>query len=187
MGDNLKNEDKNNNYIIAEINIEENNINKDIRIINTFEESKRINEWEDEDDDFEFENEKEIKENCIIKINNKVIPFNYFYKFKEKGKCIIEYSFKKNIKSLGYIFSGCNSFINIDLSHFNTENINDMNSMFEECNSLTYIDLSNLNTKNVTNMGCMFNGCRSLLSINLSNFNTQNVTNMNGMFSACTL
>ena len=33
-----------------------------------------------------MKNEKEIKENCIIKINNKRIPFNYLYKFKEKGK-----------------------------------------------------------------------------------------------------
>ncbi len=82
------------NYILAEINIEKYDINKDIRIINTFEEYKRINDLDDKEDDYKYENEKEIKENCIIKIDNKIIPFNYLYKFKEKGKFIIEYSFK---------------------------------------------------------------------------------------------
>ena len=30
-------------------------------------------------------NEEEIKK-CEIRINNELIPFNYFYKFKKKGK-----------------------------------------------------------------------------------------------------
>ena len=50
-------ENKQENYIKAEINIDENNINKDIRIINTFEESKRINKWPNKVDD----NEKKMK------------------------------------------------------------------------------------------------------------------------------
>ena len=45
------------NYILAEINIDENNINKDIRIINTFEESKRENRWPNQVDD----NKKKMK------------------------------------------------------------------------------------------------------------------------------
>ena len=93
----VENKGKNKNYILAEINIEEKDINEDIRIINTFEECKRINEWDDEEDDYKYANEKEIKENCIIKINNNIIPFNYFYKFKEKGKFIIQYTFIKII------------------------------------------------------------------------------------------
>ena len=82
----IKNIKENQNYILAEINIEENDINKNIRILNSFEEYKRINEYDDEEDDYKYENEKEIKENCIIKINDKIIPFNYLYIFKEKGK-----------------------------------------------------------------------------------------------------
>ena len=117
---NIQNKEKNNNYIIAEIYIKENDINKDMRIINTFEEWKRINDFEDKEDDYIYENEKEIKENCIIKINKKLISFNYYYKFNEKGKFIIEYSFKKNIKNLSFIFCKCNSLTNIDLSNFNT-------------------------------------------------------------------
>ena len=132
----FNNIEENENYILAEINIEEDNINEDIRIINTFEEYKRINNLDDEEDDYKYENEKEIKENCIIKINNKRISFNYFYKFKEKGKFIIKYLFKKNIKSANCLFSGCESLTNIDLSNFNTQNVTDMSNMFLLCNSL---------------------------------------------------
>ena len=155
----IKNIEENQNYILAEINIKENDINKDIRILNSYEEDKRRNKYNDEKVDFKYENEKEIKENCIIKINNKIIPFNYFYKFKEKGKYKIEYSFKNNIKSLAYLFSGINLLINIDLSNFNTQNVTNMSSVFKECKSLTNIDLSNINTQNVTDMSSMFNGC----------------------------
>ena len=39
--------EQNKNYILAEINIKEDDINKDIRIINSFEEYKRVNDIED--------------------------------------------------------------------------------------------------------------------------------------------
>ena len=132
----IKELEENENYILAEINIEEDDINKDIRIINSFEENKRIIYIDDEEDDYKYENEKEIKENCIIKINNKRIQFNYLYKFKEKGKFIIKYLFKKNIKNSNYLFSECYSLTNIDLSNFNTQNITNMSYMFSGCNSL---------------------------------------------------
>ena len=78
---------KNENYIIGEIEIKEEDINKDIRIINSFEQYKREDkEWkENEEYDYKFESEKEIKEKCKIEINNKIIRFKYFYKFKKKG------------------------------------------------------------------------------------------------------
>ena len=38
----IKNIKENKNYILAEINIEEDDINKNIRILNSFEEYKRI-------------------------------------------------------------------------------------------------------------------------------------------------
>ena len=60
-----------------------------------------------------------------------------------------------------------------------------MRFMFRGCSSLTNINLSNFNTNNVTNMSCMFRGCSSLANINLSNFNTNNVTAMWSMFDGC--
>ena len=72
----------NNNIIIAEIEIKENDINKDIRIINSFEQNKRKNgSFIHKEDEYKYENEKEIKENCKIKINNEIIPFNYYKTF----------------------------------------------------------------------------------------------------------
>ena len=165
----IQNIEENKNYILAEINIDEYDINKNKRILNSFEEYKKMNKFKDEEDDYKYKNEKEIKENCIIKINNKIITFDYLYKFKEKGKFKIEYSFKNNIKSLSFMFSDCNSLTCIDLSNFNTQNVTNMKCMFCGCKSLTNIDLSNFNTQNVTNMSRMFYECSSLINIDLSN------------------
>ena len=60
---------------------------------------------------------KEIKENIDIKINNKAIPFSYFYKFKEKGRYIIQYKFKNKLFNINYMFYG------INLSKFYTQNV----------------------------------------------------------------
>ena len=144
-----------NNYIIAEFEIK--NDNENIRIINSYEQYNRG--WKNINYKKEYENEKEIKDNCEIYINDKLIPFSYFHKFNKKGKYKIKYNFKDSIKNISY--------------------------MFFECSSLTNINLSNFNTNNVTNMSYMFYGCSSLKEINLSNFNTNNVTNMHGMFYNC--
>ena len=161
------------NIIIGEIYINKEDINKDIRIINSFENYKRERNWKDREDDYKYENEKEIKENIIIKINGKIIEFAYYYKFKEKGKYIIEYLFKNNLTKINYMFSYCNLLTNLDLSNFNTQNVINMSDMFYGCNSLTNLNLSNFYTQNVTDMSWMFYGCKSLTNLNLSNFNTQ--------------
>ena len=83
------------NEINAEIKIKGKDINKYIRIINSYEEYKRDFELDDK-----YKNEKEIKEKCKIKINNEIILFSYFYKFKKKGKYTINYSFRDNITKL---------------------------------------------------------------------------------------
>ena len=169
-----------NNYIESEIEIDD---NKEIRIINSYEEWYKNNSGEKFKE--EFCNEKEIKDNCEFIINNDMIPFSYFYKFKKKGKYKIKYSFKNNLTKTNHMFSDCESLTYINLSNFNTQNVTNMSDMFSHCKSLTNINFSNFNTKNVTNMNSMFFNCKSLTNINLSNFNTQNVTNMSGMFLNC--
>ena len=169
------------NEIIAEINIKYNNSKE--RIINSFENRNRKNP----DCFFNIEtkkNEEEIK-GCEIYINDKKIDFTYYYTFKNKGKYIIKYKFKKILNSSNSMFYGCNSLSSLDLSNFNTQNVTDMRSMFYECNTLSSLDLSNFNTQNVTDMGGMFFRCNSLSSLDLSNFNTQNVRDMGGMFFGC--
>ena len=59
------------------------------------------------EDNWKYENEKEIKENIVIKINGAIIEFVYYYKFKEEGNYIIEYLFKKNLTKTDYMFHGC--------------------------------------------------------------------------------
>ena len=153
------------NYIIAEIYIKENDINKEIRILNSYEEYMR-NNWPNKKLKEEFMNEKEINK-CEIKINDAVIPFNYFHKFKKQGKNIIKYYFKKYLTDTSLMFYKCKSLKNIDLSNFNTQNVTNMRYMFSYCSSLTNIDLSNFNTQNVTNMSFMFSLCSLLTKKNV--------------------
>ena len=174
---------KNNNCIIAEIDIKDDDINKEIRILNSYEEYQRNTNPDKELDECE-KNEEEIKK-CEIKINNEVIPFSYFYKFKNKGKYNIKYSFKNYLTKTNYIFTLCEKLTKIDLSNLNTQIITNMHCMFSQCKSLKNIDLSNFNTKKVIDMSWMFWGCKSLTNLDLSSFNTQNVFTFLGMFSYC--
>ena len=183
--DNIKN--YNQNYIIAEFNIKEEDVNKEIQIINSFEEYKRNDKYaKDEEDDYKYQNEKEIKENCEISINNNNIPFSYKYIFKIKGKYKIQYSFKNKITNMSYMFYNCKCLINLNLSQFDSQSVIKMVSMFSICENLTKINFSNFNTKKVDDMTHMFYDCNSLTNLNLSNFNTQNVKNMWSMFQYCT-
>ena len=175
----------NRDCIIAEIVIKKEDINKDIRIINSFENYKRENKLKDGKDDYKKENEKEIKENCKININDKMIPFSYYYKFNKEGKYIIKYFFINNLSKIDYMFSECKYLTNINLSNFNTQNVINMSFMFKECESLTNINLSNFNTQNVADISFMFYRCKSLRNIDLSKFNTQNIINMCSMFYEC--
>ncbi len=90
-----------------------------------------------------------------------------------------------SVRDAGYMFSGCSSLINLDLSSFNTESVTNMECMFSGCSSLKDLDVSKFNTENVTNMRSMFAGCHSLTSLDVTHFNTRNVTNMGYMFSSC--
>ena len=173
------------NVILGEIEIGPNDINKDIQIINSFENYKAIKRYKEEEDDYKYENEKEIKENIEININGKKIDFSYTYKFEKEGKYKIEYVFKNNLTKSNHMFYYCSNLITLDLSKFNAQNITDMNRMFESCNALINLNLSNFNTFNSNNMSGMFDGCESLKNIKLSSFNTQNVTDMSYMFSNC--
>ena len=182
---NLLNENRNieDNYIIAEINIKENDTNKKIRILNSYEECLKTDPDRVKKNE-NFKNEDEIKK-CEIQINEELIPFNYFYKFKSKGKYIIKYSFKNKLRKTCFMFYECSFLTKINLSYFNTDNVNDTHCMFRGCLSLIDINFSNFNTNNITNMSGMFYKCSSLTNIDLSNFNTNNVTKMRGMFYKC--
>ena len=153
--------------IMGEIFINKANRNEDIQIINSFENWKReLNALEDKDD-YKQENEKEIKENMVIKINKKIIEFTYYYKFKKEGKYIIEYLFKNNLTNTNHMFCDCYSLKSLNLSNFKTQYITNMRGMFDGCIALTNLNLSNFNTENVNDINYIFFGCESLKKENV--------------------
>ena len=156
------------NYIISEIEIKEEDLNKEVRIINSFEQCKREYKWEDNKEDYKFENEKEIKDKYKIIINNEKIPFSYFYKFNKIGKNIIKYYFVDNLINAYGLFRSCEKITYINLSHFNAKNVKLMTCTFGWCKSLKDINLSNCNTENVISMEEMFICCKSLKNLDLS-------------------
>ena len=196
---------KNKNEIICTYDIKNNNLKEGIRIINSYEEVKKAHE------NWGFEgassNEKEIKNNCEIYINDKKINFCYKYNFPKEGKYTIKFKFKELLTNANYMFCECEQLFSVDLSNyvtnmssmflkcsslnsltlsdFNNNMVTNMTSMFSNCSSLTSLNLSNLDTIHVNNMSYMFFNCSSLKSLNLSNFNTINVTDMSYMFSEC--
>ena len=177
-----KEEIKDSNIIIGNIKVEKTCLR--LRILNSYENTKRENKnlfWGNVK---AIENEEQIK-NCEIFINNIKINFNYYYEFPKEGIYEIKYIFKNLLKSTNFMFYGCYALISLDLSNFYTKNITNMEYMFFRCNSLIELNLSNFDTKNVTNMEYMFCGCKSLKSLDLSNFDTKNVTNMEYMFFGC--
>ena len=201
-----------NNYIIGEINITQNNINKEIQIINSFENAKKSNKNEKYNDEQNYSNESDIRDNIEIRINDELIEFAYLHKFEKKGTYKIKYKLKNNLTKINHMFYGCaeitkldfsNCFITdlsntsklfydcgllkeIKISKLKTQNVTDMSFMFYNCHSLSKIDLTtNFNTKNVTNMNRMFYGCYNIEELNLSNFDTLKVTDMGYMFNNC--
>ena len=173
------------NSIKGEINIDSNNTNKNIQIINSFENYQRTRNVELNENDNINMNEQEIKENIEIKINGKTINFTYLHQFESNGVYQIEYIFKKFLKKTNHMFADCKYITNFDFSNFNTEYNENMSYMFSGCESLIKLDLSNFETQNVKNMNNMFYNCNSLKNLNLSNFDTKNVTEMNNFLALC--
>ena len=185
IGEFIKKFNDHNNYIFGEIYISKDDIGKDIRIINTYDEYCRKNESLKKSIKDELRNEKEIKESIIIEINNIRIPFSYNHQFGKEGKYQIKYIFKNSIKNCNMLFYKCSSLIKLDLSKFKTENVTNIWGMFWNCSSLINLDLSYFNTEKVTDMKDLFQDCSSLVNLDLSYFNTQNVFNICGMFHNC--
>ena len=158
------------NFIIAEIDIKETDLNKKIQILN-----HNIGLIKKED----------LNNIGEIYINEIKIDFSLEYKFNIKGIYTIKYKFKKKLKTTSSLFFDCSSIISIDLSNFDSSEITSMDCMFANCTSLNIINFSNFDTSFVTDMGLLFYGCINLKHLDLSNFKTKEVTNMSFMFGKC--
>ena len=99
-----------NNYIICEYDIKKDILNQQTQILNSYEEVKRKhpNDW-DWKNIKSIENEKEIKENCEIYLNNTRIDFCYKCKFVNENKNEIKIVSKTPLKSTNWMFSDCSS------------------------------------------------------------------------------
>ena len=129
------------NEIVAEINIEKKDIDKEIRIINSFEEYKRNHINLKVDNELRYKNEKEIMDNCEIKIGEKKINFFYFIRFSKPGNYKIKYTFINNLTKTDFMFADCSNLHYLDLLNFNTQYVTNMACMFYRCNSLDTIKL----------------------------------------------
>ena len=156
------------NYIIAVYNIMENDINKNIRILNC-----------------DSSNQIEISKKCQIFVNEQKIPFSFECRFKKPSKYTFKFLFTDLLTNAKKLFYKCDKLIHLSFEKFNTKYITDMSDMFNTCPLLEYLDLSYFKTHEVISMKNMFSGCISLRDINLSNFYTINVIDMSGMFSKC--
>ena len=173
-------------YITGNFNIDEDMVNENIRIINSYDNYVKNSDEKDAIDDEKYHNEQDIKENVEITIDNvKLNKFSYFYIFTEKGPHTIKYSFKKKLKKLNHLFYECRQLTALDFSHYDTSDVTQVKSLFGYCESLGELNLSNFYTHNVTNMEYMFCGCGNLKKLDLSKFNTKNVTDMKYMFFNC--
>ena len=155
---------ENPNYIISEFNIEEKDLNKEIRIIN-------------------YNNNNN---SCEVYLNNTKINFTNYYNFQKEGKYTFKFDFKNNIiQSLSRLFYQCSNLISLDFSKFNSEQINDMSLMCYYCVSLNFISFDDFNSKNVTDMKFMFFECYSLKVLDLRNLNFEKVKDLSYIFNGC--
>ena len=178
-----------NNYIIGTFIITESELNQSIRIINSFEESQRKNNYIRVQNELKYSNEKEIINKCEIEIIGyklySIYNFTYFANFPHAGEYTIKYKFKSPLNRADFMFATCRNLKKIDLSNFYAKEVTNMSCMFMKCISLQDLNIYNLETRNVKDMRGMFHGCESLTNIDLSYFDAQNVENMSLLFFGC--
>ena len=97
---------KNENYIILINKVKNEDIKKEINILNYCDKNK-----------------KEIEESCKIFKESK---FDFKYNFNEEGEYNFIFSFNQLLTNTSYMFNECSSLTSLNLSNFNTNNVNNM-------------------------------------------------------------
>ena len=159
------------NKIKTIFEIKEEDLNKEIQILN----------YNNKDNS----NKEEIEKNCEIFIENNKIDFTYKYKFNKIGEYNITFNFNKIMTNISFLFFNCKNLKFVDFSNFNSEYNVSLRALFRNCENLQTINFIDFNTKNVSDMSFLFWNCQKLEKLNLSSFNTNNVMSMNTMFSDC--
>ena len=82
------------------------------------------------------------------------------------------------------LFQNCKNLKSLDLSKWViTSNVTDMRYIFSGCSSLTNLNLSNFDTSNVTKTDYMFANCWGLTNLNIKSFTFDKVTSFDSMLS----
>ena len=192
-----------NNYIIFQIKINENDLNKDILLFNQVSTYKYFCNIEREDieviiddktvpikfknymRDFKYDNKSknwELSEKLEYNLTTK---YSFYWNFATKGIHIIKIIFKKKLIQCNSLFGGCYNITKIDCSNFDCSQIIDCSQMFSYCYSLKEVNLWNLDFGLSCNFSGMFNGCQSLEILDVSNLNTENAKSLSYMFYGC--
>jgi len=195
---------KNENYITMKVLVNNDDINKDIILINQCNIYKYYQNFELNDIDILIDNEyvakkyknihdefkyDEQSKNCeksqrLSYELNKLYCF--YWNFSNEGVYDIKIIFKKNLFSCNDMFLNCNKIIEIDCSHFNCSQVTSCISMFKSCSSLKKINFGKLDFSIVSYFDEIFCGCKNLVDLDVSNFNTKNSLSFSSMFKGCT-
>lgn len=74
-----------------------------------------------------------------------------------------------SVTNMSYMFYGCESLTDLDLSHFNTTAVTNMNDLLNGCSRLRSLDISSFDMTNASRTSRMFNGCTALKKLTVGN------------------
>ena len=159
--------------------------------VNSEEERKRVKKEVNANSLAKYDWFKEVigKEHWVL-YNTEIYEIDYDgfycrYYLHYKEDCDLNPVIPINATSCYFMFYGCKSLTEIDLSNFDTSRVTDMCGMFSGCKALTQLDLSSFNLSEVNYISSMFRDCVSLTVLDLSNFDTFMVKHMDLVFFGC--
>ena len=197
----LKNE--NDNYIIFQVKIDEDDLNKDIRLFNQVSTYKYFSNFEKDDietiidgqivpikfkigdPDFEESNLKNGDKYARELDYYLSVNFYYYWNFNTTGIHTIKLIFKKKLLQCNKLFENCDKIYKIDCSHFDCSQIIDCSSMFSRCYSVIEINLGKLDFALSKDFSSMFYDCSNLEKLDVSYLNTENSESFYSMFCYC--
>ena len=198
---NLKTND--NNYILLQVKIEENDLNKDVLLFKQSRTNKYLYNFEIDDietlindqivpikfkdsrDEFKCkEKTKNFEKSQLIEYNLGIM-YDFFWNFSKTGIYNVKIIFKKKLNICNFLFCDCNNIYKIDCSNFDCSLITDCSFMFSGCRSAVEINLGELDFSLSNNFGEMFTNCNNLEKLDVSKLNTQNSIDFFSMFAYC--
>ena len=118
----------------------------------------------------------------------KVSNFSYLF---DGCQNLANVTFSSNVNitdavNLDGMFNGCESLLQVDLTHFTFENVKYMSNLFNGCKNLTDVAFSeNINSTNLIDIDGMFEGCESIEDPKIQYFDFRKVKKMNRLFRGC--